>query len=108
MSAVCSVEEPFSACLIKSQRTTALGHEDAFPRPRLNARCRFSQGTFAGARGNGREAPKAVVETGRLNPLPLTRIFVTSRSRVASSQTVRDVCDTVADRSRCVCCGDVR
>src|SRR5580698_1834096 len=32
------------------------GHEDAFPRPRLSARCRFSQGTFAGTRGNGRDA----------------------------------------------------
>jgi len=28
-----------------------LGHEDAFPRPTLSARCRFSQGTFAGRRG---------------------------------------------------------
>jgi len=25
-----------------------MGHEDAFPRPRLSARCRFSQGTLAG------------------------------------------------------------
>src|ERR1700739_3280875 len=38
--------------------TAAMGHEDAFPRPRLSARCRFSQGTFAGTRGNGRDAPK--------------------------------------------------
>jgi hypothetical protein len=34
-----------------------LGQQDAFPRPRLSARCRFSQGTFAGTRGNGRDAP---------------------------------------------------
>ena len=33
---------------------TGVGHEDAFPRPRLSARCRFSQGTFAGIQGNGR------------------------------------------------------
>jgi hypothetical protein len=33
-----------------------LGHEDAFPRPRLSARCRFGQGTFAGTRGNERDA----------------------------------------------------
>jgi hypothetical protein len=33
---------------------TAVGHEDAFPPPRLSARCRFSQGTFTGTRGNGR------------------------------------------------------
>jgi hypothetical protein len=29
------------------------GHEDAFPRPRLSARCRFSQGTFAGMQATG-------------------------------------------------------
>jgi hypothetical protein len=40
---------------------TAQGHEDAFPEPRLSARCRFSQGTFAGTLGNGRDAPKAAV-----------------------------------------------
>src|SRR4029077_1748957 len=38
---------------------SGLGHEDAFPRPRLSACCRFRQGTFAGTRGNGRDAPKA-------------------------------------------------
>jgi hypothetical protein len=32
------------------------GHEDAFARPRLSARCRFSQGTFAGTRGNEQDA----------------------------------------------------
>ena len=37
----------------------AKGHEDAFRRPTLSARCRFSQGTFAGMRGNGRDAPEA-------------------------------------------------
>jgi len=36
---------------------SGMGHEDAFPRPRLSARYRFSQGTFAGTRGNGPEAP---------------------------------------------------
>ena len=30
-----------------------MGHEDAFPRPRLSGRCRFSQGTFAGTRATG-------------------------------------------------------
>src|SRR5260370_24652657 len=38
-------------------RRSVKGHEDAFPRPRLSARCRFSQGTFAGTWGNGRDAP---------------------------------------------------
>jgi hypothetical protein len=37
----------------------AVGHEDAFLRPGLNACYRFCQGTFAGTRGNGRDAPQA-------------------------------------------------
>jgi len=40
---------------------TGLGHEDAFPRSRLSARSRFSEGTLAGTQGNGRDAPKVVV-----------------------------------------------
>jgi len=39
----------------------ALGHEDAFPRKTLIVRCRFSQGTFAGAQSNGRDAPEAAI-----------------------------------------------
>lgn len=35
--------------------TTPLGHEDAFPRPGLSDRSRFSQETFARAHGNGRD-----------------------------------------------------
>jgi hypothetical protein len=38
-----------------------MGHEDAFSRPRLSARCRFNQETFAGTRGNGEDAPKAAI-----------------------------------------------
>jgi hypothetical protein len=38
-----------------------MGHEDQFPPRRLSARCWFSQGTFAGARGNVRDAPISVV-----------------------------------------------
>jgi len=34
-----------------------LGHEDPFPRPGPNDRCRVGQETFAGVRGNGRDAP---------------------------------------------------
>ena len=37
-----------------------MGHEDAFPRPRLNAHCRFSQETFAGSQGNGVRGPALV------------------------------------------------
>jgi len=38
---------------------TGMGHEDRFPPSRLNGSCRFSQGTFAGTRANGRDAPIA-------------------------------------------------
>ena len=34
-----------------------MGHQDAFLRPRLSARYRFSQGTLAGMWGKGRDAP---------------------------------------------------
>jgi hypothetical protein len=44
-------------------RTPGLGHEDAFPRPRLSVRCRFSQRAFVGTWGNGQDAPIAVVRT---------------------------------------------
>jgi hypothetical protein len=43
-----------------------MGHEDAFPRPRLSARCRFSQGTFAGSQGNRQSA----CSTGRAYDSP--------------------------------------
>jgi len=39
----------------------ATRHQDAFMGRRLSARYRFSQGTLAGARGNGRDAPKPVI-----------------------------------------------
>ena len=34
-----------------------MGHEDLLPPHPLNARCPLSQATFAGVRGNGRDAP---------------------------------------------------
>jgi hypothetical protein len=34
-----------------------MGHQNAFLRPRLSARYRFSQGTLAGTPGNRRDAP---------------------------------------------------
>ena len=36
-----------------------MGHQDTFLRPRLSARYRFSQGTFARTRGNGQDAPES-------------------------------------------------
>jgi hypothetical protein len=38
-----------------------LGHEDQFPPLSLSARCRFGQETFAGVRGNGRDAPISAI-----------------------------------------------
>jgi hypothetical protein len=43
-----------------------MGHEERFPSPRLSARCRFSQGTFAGTRVNGRDAPKPAVDAAAI------------------------------------------
>jgi len=34
-------------------RTTAVGHEDQFPIPKLSDRYRFSYGAFGGTGGNG-------------------------------------------------------
>jgi len=39
--------------LATTQAASLMGHEDAFPRPRLSARCGFGQGTFAGTRATG-------------------------------------------------------
>jgi hypothetical protein len=38
-------------------RTTAKGHEERFPPARLNGRYPLSEPTFAGASGNGKDAP---------------------------------------------------
>ena len=42
-------------------RSRRLFNEYLFPRPALSARCRSGQETFAGVRGNGRDAPSAVI-----------------------------------------------
>ena len=48
------------------------GHENAFPPPRLSARCQFSQGTFAGTRGNGGNAPYAAIREDTIERLNST------------------------------------
>jgi hypothetical protein len=48
---------PPDTAVCPRRRKSHLGHEDAFPPPRLSGRCRFSQGTFAGRRGKGQDAP---------------------------------------------------
>src|SRR5580700_7769617 len=45
----------------KVLRAAGMGHEDAFSRPRLSARCRFGQATFAATQRKGRDALKPVV-----------------------------------------------
>jgi hypothetical protein len=66
---------------------TGMGHEDAFPRPRLSARCRLSQGTFAGTRGNGRDAP--IVVLAESEPAPqLAFCRPPSMACAASSSTI--------------------
>src|SRR5229473_174434 len=44
-------------------------HEERSPAPRLSARCRFDQETFAGTRGNERDAPIPVVRGTAIEPL---------------------------------------
>src|SRR5207248_4695765 len=48
-------------------------HQDAFLRPRLNACCRFSQRTFAGPPGNGRDAPIPAVRANTIDRLKSTQ-----------------------------------
>jgi hypothetical protein len=38
-----------------------MGHEDAFPRPRLSGGCGLGYETFAGRRGNEKDAPITVI-----------------------------------------------
>jgi len=40
-----------------------MGHEERFLPTRLSAGCGFRKGTIAGARRNGRDAPKAAIIT---------------------------------------------
>jgi hypothetical protein len=49
-------------------RRSAPGHQDAFLRSRLSVCYRFSQGTFAGTRCNGRDAP--ITDSPAAAPIP--------------------------------------
>jgi hypothetical protein len=51
-----------SAGLLSSTGRSPLGHQDAFLRPWLSARYRFSQETFGRMRGKGRDASKAALD----------------------------------------------
>src|SRR5690349_17231635 len=53
---VLTYTSPRAASSFLAWQMTGSGDEDAFPSPRPSGRCRFSQATFAGAHGNGRDA----------------------------------------------------
>jgi len=57
-----------------------MGHEDPFPRPGPNGRCRFGQETFAGVRSNRRDAPRAAIPAIRGERSP-RRIYLYQRFR---------------------------
>jgi hypothetical protein len=61
-------------------RMAVSGHEDPFPRPRPNGRCRLGRETCAGVRANGRDAPKPDVyadagERAKVRTLPVNANF---------------------------------
>ena len=62
-----------------------MGHDDAFPRPRLNVPCPFSRGTLAGTRGYDEVAPRAATPKGQISG-PLVRP-VTARSTTVMART---------------------
>ena len=69
------------------------GHEDPFPRPGPNGRCRFGQETFARVRGNGRDAPIPFVlrdggQPGRSPPFRTLRLRKAHRKRATSAVTI--------------------
>jgi hypothetical protein len=64
------------------RRTTAVGHQDAFLRPRLSARYRFSERTPAGTHGNGRDAPCGLVRDAR----PSDALALRPRQREPAAQ----------------------
>ena len=45
-----------------------MGHEERFLPRRLNARCRFTQGTFANTHGNAKDAPIPAVRKTAIEP----------------------------------------
>jgi hypothetical protein len=69
---------------IALHRRSAVGHEDAFPRPRLSARCRFRKETIAGMRRNGRDAPLPAVPLSWVERVkPSTSTLIQTRMRVS-------------------------
>jgi len=46
------------------QRMIVVHKRERFPLQSARGRCRFGQGTFAGVRGNGRDAPIPAIRLG--------------------------------------------
>jgi hypothetical protein len=58
---------------LRIPRRASMGHEDAFPQPRLSARCRFRKKTITGMPRNGRDAPKPGVRLSWVERVKPTR-----------------------------------
>ncbi len=61
------------------------GHEDQYPPRRLNARSRFSYGTFAGATRNGQDAPIPAVRETTIEPQGSTLQRLRARAGLAGT-----------------------
>ena len=57
-----------------------MGHQERLPPPRLSGRCGFGEGTFAGTRGNGEDAPIAAIRPSASEQQPCNQVRdITSR-----------------------------
>jgi hypothetical protein len=61
-----------------------MGHHERFPPPSLRDRYAFREGTFAGTRANGRDAPKTAIQRQREMLDVMTAAF--NRLRVGKSR----------------------
>src|SRR6516225_6338883 len=70
-----------------------VGYQDAFPRPRLSGRCRFSQGTFAATGGNGARRAESVLAdlSGRYPPTEWARLAIAAYATHRADRIVAEV-----------------
>jgi hypothetical protein len=70
-------------------RRSAVGHDDQFPPPSRNARCRFGEVTFAGIGGKEEHAPKAAESPGAIeSPFAGSRAEMASLRMLQAAQVV--------------------
>jgi hypothetical protein len=83
-----TLDERLLATLLRQpicdRRMAGKGHQERFPSPRLRDRCGFREGTFAGTRANGRDAPKTAIQRQREMLDVMTAAF--NRLRVGKSR----------------------